>query len=126
MNYYLDVLKKYADFNGRARRKEYWMFLLCNAIVSVVLWIVMGMMISSIEGIGTMAIVMSIYGAAMFLPTLALTVRRLHDIGKSGAWYFIQLVPFIGNIWMFILMITEGQPTENIYGGNPKAIDMAA
>ena len=92
MNYYLDVLKNhYADFNGRARRKEYWMFTLGNLIVAVVIGVVAGLI--------KFPLLVSLYGLAVLVPGLAVCVRRLHDIGKSGWWVLIGLVPVIGGIW---------------------------
>ncbi|MFQ9616462.1 MAG: DUF805 domain-containing protein [Clostridium butyricum] len=113
MNYYLDVLKKYATFSGRARRKEYWMFVLINAIVV--------MAISLIEyAAGTNGIIGYIYGLALIIPMIAVTVRRLHDIGKSGFWYFICLIPLIGSIWLLVLLCTDSQPGQNQFGANLK------
>jgi len=113
MNYYLDVLKKYATFSGRARRKEYWMFVLINAIVV--------MAISLIEyAAGTNGIIGYIYGLALIIPMSAVTVRRLHDIGKSGFWYFICLIPLIGSIWLLVLLCTDSQPGQNQFGANLK------
>ena len=113
MNYYLEAVKKYATFSGRARRKEYWMYILFNAIFAIVATIV-----DSI--IGTSGIIAGIYELAFLIPTLAVGVRRLHDLGKSGFWYFISLVPVIGGIWFIVLMCLDGQPGENQYGSNPK------
>ena len=100
MNWYLKVLKQYADFNGRARRKEYWMFILFNAIVSTVLNV-----ISPEVG--------GIYSLAVLIPTLAVLIRRMHDVGKSG-WYI--LIP----IYNLILALTDSESGENEYGVNPK------
>lgn len=114
MNYYLDVLKNhYADFNGRARRKEYWMFTLGNLIVAVVIGVVAGLI--------KFPLLVSLYGLAVVVPGLAVCVRRLHDIGKSGWWVFIGLVPVIGDIWLLVLMCLDGEPKENQWGANPKA-----
>lgn len=114
MKYYLDVLKKYVGFEGRARRKEYWMFVLFNSIFEVVL--------SGIDFVlGTGAILGSLYALALFLPSLAVTVRRLHDIGKEWYWIFIGLIPIVGPIWMIILMAKEGMEGENEFGSDPKA-----
>ena len=101
MNYYLDVLKNhYADFNGRARRKEYWMFTLGNLIVAVVIGVVAGLI--------KFPLLVSLYGLAVLVPGLAVCVRRLHDIGKSGWWVLIGLVPVIGGIWLLVLMCLDG------------------
>lgn len=119
MNWYLAVLNKYADFNGRARRKEYWFFTLFNvlfAIIAVILDHVTGL---AIEGFGYGPIYL-FYTLALFVPGLAVAVRRLHDTGKSGWMILIGLIPLVGAIWLLILMVTEGQPRENEYGPNPK------
>ncbi|MFI6147528.1 DUF805 domain-containing protein [Streptomyces sp. NPDC051109] len=115
MNYYTDVLKKYTVFSGRARRQEYWMFFLFNMAAAIILAIVDG-------ALGTYPLLYAIYALAVFLPSLAVAVRRLHDTGKSGWWLFIGLVPLIGGIWLIVLMATEGQPQPNEYGPNPKAV----
>ncbi len=114
MNWYLTVLKEhYADFKGRARRKEYWMFVLFNIIVSVVIAV-----IASVIGLKFLS---SLYSLAVLVPCLALTARRLHDIGKSGWWMLIALVPLIGSIWLLVLLVLDSQPETNAWGANPKA-----
>ncbi|SFS81705.1 DUF805 domain-containing protein [Lutibacter maritimus] len=121
MNWYLKVLKQYADFNGRARRTEYWMFVLFNmifAIIAMVLDNVLGIAIGEI-GYGPLY---GIYTIAMIIPSLAVGVRRLHDVGKSGWMMLIALIPIIGAIWLFVLMVTDGNSSENQYGLNPKEI----
>lgn len=115
MHYYTDVLKKYATFSGRARRQEFWMFILFNFIVAMVL---LGIDVA----IGANGILYIVYVLATILPTLAVTVRRLHDLGKSGGWYFISFVPLIGGIWLLVLTATEGQREPNQYGPSPKAV----
>ena len=115
MNWYLDVLKnKYAVFTGRARRKEYWMFFLFNILIAVGIAI-----IESI--IGTGGILGIIFSLAMLVPGIAVTVRRLHDTGRSGWWILISLIPVIGWIILLVFMVLEGQPGDNEYGPNPKA-----
>lgn len=116
MNWYLEVLKKYAVFEGRARRKEYWMFILFNVIFVILASII-------IAEARAFDIILMIYLAAMIIPTISVTVRRLHDIGKSGFWIFIRLVPIIGGIWMLVLLCTEGQKWENIFGADPKIMN---
>lgn len=112
MNYYIDVLKQYAVFSGRARRKEYWMFVLFNFIVSLV--------IAIIATVVKLPILSTIYALAVFLPSLGVSIRRLHDIGKSGVWILISCIPVIGAIWLLILLVKEGDSTTNDYGENPK------
>jgi uncharacterized membrane protein YhaH (DUF805 family) len=125
MNWYLKVLKQYADFNGRARRKEYWMFVLFNiifAIVAMLLDNMLGMSISPEVPYGPIYI---LYGLALFIPGLAVAVRRLHDIGKSGWMILVALIPLIGGIWLLILLVKEGDSGSNEYGPDPKNPDVA-
>ena len=120
MNWYLAVLKKYAVFSGRARRKEYWFFTLFNAIIYFVLIFIGGMAgIASESGTGVLSV---IYLLAVLIPALAVTVRRLHDTNRSGWWILISLVPLIGGIVLLVFMVQDSQPGENKYGSNPKAV----
>jgi uncharacterized membrane protein YhaH (DUF805 family) len=121
MNWYLEVLKKYAVFNGRARRKEYWYFALFNLIISIVLAIVDNMLgsFSSGAGIGLLG---GIYSLAIFIPGLAGSVRRLHDTDRSGWWLLIFLIPLIGAIVLLIFMLQDSTPGGNTYGENPKEL----
>ncbi|MEU9701725.1 DUF805 domain-containing protein [Streptomyces sp. NPDC014870] len=113
MNWYLDVLKKYAVFSGRARRKEYWMFALFNIIAFIVL--------AAVDfAIGTYPLLYSIYALAVFLPGLGVTVRRLHDTGRSGWWILINFVPLVGFIILIVFLASEGNQTDNAHGPNPK------
>ncbi len=113
--YFLDILKnKYICFEGRARRKEYWMFVLFNAIISIII----GIIGRNILGTGLLD---SIYSLAMFLPGLGLSVRRLHDIDKDWPWIFIVLIPIAGWIWMIVLMCQEGTKGSNQFGDDPKS-----
>jgi uncharacterized membrane protein YhaH (DUF805 family) len=119
MNWYLTVLKKFAVFSGRARRKEYWMFLLFNmifALAAIVLDNVIGIDFKST----TYGPIYLIYGLAVLLPHLAVLVRRLHDVGKSGWYFFIALIPIVGTILLIIKLCTDGTPGQNEYGLNPK------
>ncbi len=114
MNYYLDVLKKYVVFSGRARRKEYWMFALFNLIIALIL-LVVGTVIHT-------QLLYYIYVLLVLIPSLAVAVRRLHDIGQSGWWFLIAIVPLIGPIILLFLFIRDSDPGENKYGPNPKGI----
>lgn len=125
MKWYLKALKQYADFSGRARRKEYWMFVLFNIIFSLIASLIdkaIGIDFSDGYGYG---IVTVIYALIVFIPGLALTVRRLHDINKSGWMIFISLIPLIGGIWMLVLVCTEGTRGDNQYGPDPKTEGVA-
>lgn len=119
MNWYLGVLKKYAVFSGRARRKEYWLFALFNVIISIVLTAVDGLIgsFSSDAGIG---LISGIYTLAILIPGIAVGVRRLHDTNRSGWWMFISLVPCIGPIILLVFMVQDSQPGVNRFGPNPK------
>jgi uncharacterized membrane protein YhaH (DUF805 family) len=119
MEWYIGVLKKYAVFDGRSRRKEYWMFFLFHMIVVVGLVIVESI-------IGTFGLLAGIYGLGVLLPAIGVTIRRLHDTGKSGWWIFISLVPVIGGFWLLYLMVIEGTAGDNQYGANPKGVAAAA
>jgi uncharacterized membrane protein YhaH (DUF805 family) len=119
MNWFIAALKKYADFSGRARRKEYWMFILFYALFAIAAGILDSMIISS-AGV-PFTPVLTLYSLAMIIPTLALAVRRMHDIGKSGAMILVSFIPLIGGIWFLILTVTEGTTGENQYGPDPKA-----
>ncbi len=120
MNWYLQVLKKYAEFNGRARRKEYWMFFLFSFIISIVLMIIDRITgtFSAHMGAGMLG---GLYGLATLIPGLAVTVRRLHDTDRSGWWVLIFLVPLIGLIVFIVFMALNGNASENKYGSDPKA-----
>jgi len=113
MNWYLDVLKKYAVFDGRARRKEYWMFFLFNIIISIVLGVIEAM-------IGTFGILGGLYMLAILVPAIGVTVRRLHDTDRSGWWILVGFVPVIGGIILLVLMVLDSKPGTNQYGPNPK------
>lgn len=108
MKWYFEVLKKYLVFDGRARRQEYWMFMLVNFVVSVVL---------AVLSFGTLE---AIYGLVIFLPSLGVSFRRLHDTDRSGLWLLLGLIPFIGALVLLYFFIQEGTPGPNQYGPNPK------
>lgn len=119
MNWYLEVLKKYAVFSGRARRKEYWFFVLFNIIISIVLAVIDGVTgsFSSEAGMGLLG---GIYTLAVLIPGIAVSVRRLHDTERSGWWLLIALVPLIGAIVLLVFMVQDSKPGQNQYGANPK------
>lgn len=118
MNWYMAVLKKYAEFNGRARRKEYWMFALMNFLITILIGIV-GALLGKTGGLISVSLT-SLYSLFIFIPSIAVTVRRLHDTNKSGWWILISFVPFIGALVLLIFMIIDSDPNENAYGPNPK------
>lgn len=121
MNWYLKGLRQYADFNGRARRQEYWMFVLFNVIFGIV-----AMVLDNILGLANPMVgygpLYGIYSLAVLIPGLAVAARRLHDVGKSGWMLLIALIPLIGGIWLLVLLVGDSQPGENQYGPNPKEV----
>ncbi len=119
MNWYLKCLKQYADFSGRARRKEYWMFVLFNMIIAFVLGFIDGLCgwFSPEVGFGVLG---GIYSLSVFIPGLAVCVRRFHDIGKSGWNFLFVLIPLIGAIMVLIWFCTEGERKINAWGPDPK------
>ncbi len=118
MNWYLDAWKNYANFQGRARRKAYWMFILFNLIALVILGLIESAI--GLSGQNGYGILTGLYTLAMILPLIALAVRRLHDTGRSGWWILIGLVPLIGPIVLIVFYVTDSQPGSNQYGPNPK------
>ncbi len=119
MNWYLEVLKKYAVFSGRARRKEFWFFVLFNIIISIVLAVIDGVTGSFSPEAG-MGLLGGIYTLAVLIPGIAVSVRRLHDTERSGWWLLIALVPLIGAIVLLVFMVQDSKPGQNQYGANPK------
>ena len=115
MNWYIKVLNQYFDFKGRARRTEYWMFTLVSVIIS---WSIIGfsLAIQSSE----LNILEDLYSLAVLIPSLAVSVRRLHDIGKSGWNLLLVLIPFIGAIILLVWMCEDSQHGTNKWGKNPK------
>ncbi|AXI29799.1 MULTISPECIES: DUF805 domain-containing protein [Priestia] len=117
MHWYIKALKNYATFRGRATRTEYWMFTLFSYIFALVPFIFI-----FIDSLTVFApILIWLYAAAMILPSLAVTVRRLHDTGRSGWWYLINFVPVIGGIWLLILLCQRSEVTANIYDTDTQA-----
>ena len=128
MKWFIKCFKQYADFKGRARRKEYWMFyLLMSVFVCVFMFV--PLIIGALLGLNLDKVAMVTQLVLFFpcllvaVPILAVTVRRLHDVGKSGWMWFIQLIPLIGPIWLFVLIVTDSQPGVNKYGPNPKEME---
>ncbi|MEZ4938501.1 MAG: DUF805 domain-containing protein [Crocinitomicaceae bacterium] len=119
MQWYLKVLKQYADFNGRARRQEYWMFFLMNLIFSLILGVVDGIIGTYDETTGW-GLLGGLYSLFILVPSLAVGVRRLHDTNKSGWMLLVALIPLVGGIWLLVLFVTDGDKGPNQYGPDPK------
>jgi uncharacterized membrane protein YhaH (DUF805 family) len=126
MQWYLKALKQYADFGGRARRTEFWMFVLVNVVISVVLGIVdTATGTANAYAVGGAAsfspgILGGLYGLAVLIPSIAVTVRRLHDTDRSGWWFLIQLIPIVGGIVLLVFVCLEGTRGPNRFGADPK------
>ena len=126
MKWYLKCLNQYADFSGRARRTEYWMFTLFNMIFTLLTLFIGALLGTALFGasgtiIGSMGLYV-LYLITIFIPGLSVFIRRLHDTENSGWMFFILLIPLIGSIWVFVLKIMDSKPGENKWGPNPKGI----
>ena len=119
MEWYLKVLKNYATFSGRARRKEYWMFALFDSLIFLVL-IFFDVVIGTFDMEAAMGLLGGLYLLALFMPRLAVAVRRFHDIGQSGWMVLIGFIPLVGPFVLLAFMARDSQPGENKYGPNPK------
>lgn len=123
MNWYITAVKKYATFNGRSRRKEYWYFVLFNILISIALTVIDGLTGSFNPETGY-GLLSSIYTLAVLIPSIAVGVRRLHDTGRSGWWLLIALIPLIGALILLYFLICSGDGESNEYGSDPKAINV--
>ena len=118
MEWYIKVLKQFSDFETRARRKEYWMFTLFSVIISSILTLIDNNLGTAVNtGTGLLS---GIYSLIILVPTLAVGVRRLHDVGKTGWMLLVALIPLIGVIWILILFCKDSHLEENKWGANPK------
>jgi len=120
-NWYFDVVKnRYAEFGGRARRKEFWYFVLMNIIIVVGFSFIDGLLgtYGSNTGLGLLS---GIYFIAVLIPAIAVSVRRLHDSSLSGFWILLSFVPMIGTLILVILYVRDSTPEENKFGPDPKA-----
>ncbi len=114
MHWYLEALTKYLVFSGRARRREYWTFVLVNTTVQILLTLGLPAEVGSVAAL--------FFGLFVATPSVAVGVRRLHDTDRSGWWFLLSLIPIIGAIWLSVLMLFDSQPGENQYGANPKGV----
>jgi uncharacterized membrane protein YhaH (DUF805 family) len=118
MNWYLEVLRKYAVFRGRARRREYWIFEVMNSVIAGALFVLA--VVLGKAGYPYFLSLPVLYLLATAIPSLSSSVRRLHDTGRSGWWLWISGIPAIGPIVVVAFMVQDSQPGENRYGPNPK------
>ncbi len=123
MHWYIKVIKQYVNFSGRARRAEYWYFVLFNFLISLGLGFILGfvdaLLGNNSSGINILSL---IYSLVVFLPALSVSIRRLHDTGRSGWWLLIGLIPLIGTIVLIVFFAQDSEPGENKYGKNPKGM----
>ncbi|WP_117161705.1 DUF805 domain-containing protein [Paraliobacillus sp. X-1268] len=113
MEWYVKAIQKYAEFSGRSRRKEYWIFTLINTIIGIIL--------TSLQSISELFVVLTVlYSLFVLIPGIAVTVRRFHDIGRSGFWILISFIPLVGSIILFVFTLLDSEQGENKYGPNPK------
>ena len=126
MEWMLMPLKRYANFSGRSRRKEYWMFILFLVLASIALTLVLGMFSlsegeeGSMLGLGGTAIILVLFYFAILIPSIAVQVRRFHDQDKSGWFVLLNLIPYLGGIIVLVFMCLEGTRGPNRYGPDPK------
>ena len=121
MNWYREALRKYATFEGRARRKEYWFFALFNFLAVVILSIV-DMGIGTFNEEAEIGLLGGVYLLAVLVPSIAVTVRRLHDTDRSGWWILLNFIPLIGSIVILVFTLLDSQPGGNRFGPNPKGV----
>jgi uncharacterized membrane protein YhaH (DUF805 family) len=113
---YFNVIRKFSDFSGRARRTEFWMFLLCNFIISLIFTI-----LGRIPILGVIVIIISIvYYIVILVPCIAVGIRRLHDTNRPGVLMLLHLIPGVGSIIVLTLCALQGTPGDNQYGQDPR------
>jgi uncharacterized membrane protein YhaH (DUF805 family) len=127
MQWYLDVLRKYAVFTGRARRREFWYFALFNFFVQFAILLVVSLLLTLSGQYNQLTVdyVSGLYSLAVLFPSVGVAIRRLHDIGASGWWLLIIFIPFLGATALLVMYCLDSQPGTNQYGPNPKAVEAA-
>lgn len=118
MNWYLKVLKNYAIFEGRASRSEFWFFTLFHLIAFILASVLDGLLAGITSGLPIFTL---LYAIGTLIPSVAVAIRRLHDIGRTGWWYLLSLVPLIGLV-LLVFFVFDSQPGSNQYGANPKGV----
>jgi uncharacterized membrane protein YhaH (DUF805 family) len=122
MSWFIEALKKYAVFGGRSRRKEYWYFVLFVAIISIALSIIDSLFGTYHRESGA-GLLSGLFSLAVLIPSIAVSVRRLHDIDRTGWWVLISLVPLVGWIVLLVFHVQDGTPSPNRYGPDPKSTE---
>ncbi len=114
IEWYLKVVRdNYANFEGRATRPEYWYFFLANFLIGFIIGIIASF-------IPVIMFLSYIYSLAVLVPSLAVAVRRLHDIGKPWYYLLVVFIPIVGAIWLIVMLATEGTPGPNEFGPDPR------
>lgn len=118
MNWFMEAMRKYAQFSGRSRRSEYWYFQLITAVIGIVLLVLTLVTSGVLQAI--FGILLAVFFLATLIPSIAVLVRRLHDTGKSGWYYFVSLIPVVGGFVLLYFLVTDSEPGQNQYGVSPK------
>ena len=126
MSHYLQVWKKFAVFSGRARRKEYWFFVLFNTLILFVLGAIDGLTGGSPDTDSGIAALGVIYIMAAFIPGLSVTVRRLHDTDRTGWWFLMAFIPIVGHLLLFVFTLQDSTSGTNRFGESPKVSDLSS
>lgn len=121
MNWYISVLKKYAVLTGRAQRAEYWYFFLINLLVGIVL-VIVDSITGTFHDTSGLGLLSGLYYLAVLIPGVAVSVRRLHDTGRSGWWLLVGLIPLVGGLVLLFFMVQDSKPRSNEYGPYPKGL----
>ncbi len=121
MEYYIEAFRRYFEFHGRSSRSEYWYFALFNIMIMIALG-VMSSIIEEYFNLHSFFLINSVYFLAILIPSLAVAVRRMHDIGKSGWWLLVYFIPLVGGISLLVLLVIDSEYGRNKYGENPKGI----
>ncbi len=126
LDYLVQPLRRTFDFRGRARRRDYWGFVLWQLAILAGALNILSLFPRSGDGMALVMLTMLVQALVFGLPTLALQVRRLHDQGSSGWWLVVGFLPYIGPGWMIWLMLARGQPGDNRYGEDPRRVELDA
>jgi len=118
MSWYLEALRKYAVFSGRARRREYWFFLLFNVLIGIAL-VTIDVVLGTYDEANGFGVLSGVYYLGVLVPSIAVTIRRLHDTGRSGWWFLLSFVP-LGGLVVLVFTLLDGEPGPNAYGDDPK------
>lgn len=123
MDWYREALRKYAVFEGRSRRKEYWFFALFNTLFSTIL-VLSDSVAGTLDEASGLGLLSGLYSLAVMIPSLSVLVRRLHDTGRSGWWALIIFLPVIGIIVLAVFCLLDSDDGDNRYGSNPKGAEI--